>query len=48
VRTARATGTAPGSLRACLEEKVMRWRFPAPRGGGVVIVRYPFVFRAER
>ena len=31
----------------CISAAVRRWRFPAPRGGGLVIVRYPFVLRAS-
>ena len=33
------------AVTQCLRKKVMRWQFPAPRGGGVVIVRYPFLFK---
>ncbi|HEX5658589.1 MAG TPA: AgmX/PglI C-terminal domain-containing protein [Polyangiales bacterium] len=29
---------------ACIAHAVHRWSFPAPDGGGVVIVTYPFVF----
>jgi TonB family protein len=31
-------------VEGCIAKKVRRWVFPAPKGGGVVIVRYPFVF----
>jgi TonB family protein len=34
-------------LGACLTERVRRWGFPPPAGGGRVVVRYPFVFRAS-
>ena len=39
----------PGTLNnaavsKCLERKAKRWVFPAPKGGGVVKVVYPFVF----
>ncbi|MET0285278.1 MAG: AgmX/PglI C-terminal domain-containing protein [Polyangiales bacterium] len=30
----------------CITQAVRRWSFPAPDGGGVVIVSYPFVFDA--
>jgi TonB family protein len=30
----------------CLLEKIGRWRLPPPIGGGVVVVRYPFLFRS--
>ena len=32
------------SVDACVLERVLTWRFPAPDGGGWVIVTYPFVF----
>ncbi len=36
---------APASLRAaaaCIAQALRAWRFPAPEGGGVVTVNYPF------
>jgi TonB family protein len=35
------------AVEQCIVDKVKRWRFPAPRGGGIVRVNYPFVFSAE-
>ena len=32
-------------LEQCVVEAVRGWRFPKPKGGGVVNVSYPFVFR---
>ncbi len=32
-------------LDRCLTSKVLTWRFPSPRGGGTVVVNYPFMFR---
>jgi hypothetical protein len=29
----------------CLASRVKGWTFPLPRGGGVVVVTYPFVFK---
>ena len=29
----------------CLQARIRRWVFPAPAGGGLVIVKYPFLFR---
>lgn len=29
----------------CLASKIKRWVFPAPKGGGIVIVTYPFIFK---
>lgn len=33
-----------GEVESCLTRQVKRWRFPKPRGGGIVIVKYPFSF----
>jgi TonB family protein len=32
------------SVDACLLQSALGWRFPAPEGGGWVIVTYPFAF----
>ena len=32
------------AVEDCVTRRVQRWRFPEPRGGGVVRVSYPFVF----
>lgn len=32
-------------LQTCLKERVAQWKFPEPKGGGIVNIRYPFVFR---
>lgn len=32
---------------ACMLASAARWQFPAPRGGGVVDVTYPFIFEAN-
>jgi TonB family protein len=34
----------PEAVDRCVVDVVRTLRFPAPRGGGVVVVRYPFVF----
>jgi outer membrane biosynthesis protein TonB len=34
-------------LEGCIEKKILTWRFPAPQGGGVVKVNYPFVLRKQ-
>lgn len=31
-------------LHPCIRQQISRWKFPAPKGGGVVHVKYPFVF----
>jgi TonB family protein len=30
----------------CVIARALKWRFPKPRGGGIVVVRYPIVFHA--
>ncbi len=33
------------NVENCLEQRIKSWVFPKPRGGGVVVVSYPFVFK---
>ncbi|MBU0550542.1 TonB family protein [Myxococcota bacterium] len=35
------------NVESCLTKKIQRWAFPAPKGGGIVTVRYPFIFKAN-
>jgi hypothetical protein len=35
-------------VQSCLLTKLRALQFPKPRGGGVVIVTYPFVFKSSR
>jgi hypothetical protein len=35
------------AVEACINGRFLRFQFPAPRGGGIVIVSYPFRFRAS-
>jgi hypothetical protein len=30
----------------CVLARVRRWRFPEPKGGGEVVVTYPWIFSA--
>ncbi len=32
-------------VESCIARKIRGWRFPKPKGGGIVIVNYPFVFK---
>ncbi len=34
-----------GELEGCLRKRLLRWVFPAPAGGNMVVVRYPFLFK---
>ncbi len=46
VVTSVMQNSSVGSPRVenCVVQAVRRWEFPKPRGGGIVIVTYPFVF----
>jgi len=33
------------NVEDCIARKITTWRFPKPKGGGIVIVTYPFVFK---
>lgn len=33
-------------LHNCVQDRIKAWKFPQPKGGGVVHVKYPFVFRS--
>jgi len=48
VLTARMTSSTVGNaaVEQCVAQAVRRWRFPAPRGGGIVVVSYPILVRA--
>jgi len=35
------------AVENCIKEKIRTWRFPAPAGGGIVEVNYPFIFKAS-
>lgn len=35
------------NVERCIAGKVRRWIFPEPKGGGIVIVKYPFVFAPQ-
>ncbi|MBI5512049.1 MAG: AgmX/PglI C-terminal domain-containing protein [Deltaproteobacteria bacterium] len=35
------------NVEECIMAKIRGWKFPAPAGGGIVEVNYPFVFRAS-
>jgi pSer/pThr/pTyr-binding forkhead associated (FHA) protein len=32
-------------VQRCITSKIRTWVFPKPKGGGVVIVKYPFIFK---
>lgn len=41
-----AEDTVGKAVSSCMTQRIRRWRFPEPQGGGQVIVTYPWVFRA--
>jgi hypothetical protein len=45
VQTAMVADSSLGNSKAeqCISSAVARWTFPAPDGGGIVVVTYPFV-----
>ncbi|MBN1962113.1 MAG: FHA domain-containing protein [Deltaproteobacteria bacterium] len=34
------------NVEDCIKKKILNWKFPAPAGGGIVTVNYPFIFKA--
>ncbi len=32
-------------VERCITSKIRTWVFPKPKGGGVVVVKYPFIFK---
>jgi TonB family protein len=47
VLTSKVTQTSTGSkeLDLCVASRVRLWQFPKPKGGGSVVVSYPFLFK---
>jgi hypothetical protein len=33
------------AVESCLSSRIQTWTFPKPKGGGIVVVTYPFVFK---
>lgn len=50
VSSAKVQRTTMGSAEVenCVAGVIKKIKFPAPKGGGIVIVNYPFVFKAEK
>jgi TonB family protein len=34
------------NVESCIEQRIRRWKFPEPQGGGVVNVTFPWIFKA--
>ena len=45
--TTKSTTLRNPIVEKCINARFMRMRFPAPKGGGIVIVSYPFVFNSQ-
>lgn len=47
VQTASVAETTMNNERVenCIARRVRRWKFPQPKGGGIVVVNYPFLFQ---
>jgi len=35
------------AVENCISRRFLRFRFPQPKGGGIVIIKYPFVFNSK-
>jgi hypothetical protein len=44
----KETDLKNADVEECILSNVRRWKFPAPRGGGIVNVNYPFIFQKQQ
>lgn len=42
--SARSSSLGNVEVEQCLSERILRMKFPEPKGGGIVVVTYPFMF----
>ncbi len=42
--TTKSSTLGNGAVESCINGRFMRFQFPEPKGGGIVIVSYPFIF----
>jgi TonB family protein len=49
VQSADVTQSTLGNPEAerCITAKIRTWQFPKPKGGGIVVVKYPFLFKTS-
>ncbi|MBW2702134.1 MAG: AgmX/PglI C-terminal domain-containing protein [Deltaproteobacteria bacterium] len=45
--TVSATTLKNATVERCMSGKIRNWKFPEPKGGGIVIVTYPFILRSN-
>jgi hypothetical protein len=43
-KTHSSTMTGGSAVQSCINQRFVRFQFPEPKGGGIVIVKYPFLF----
>ena len=43
-----STSLNSNEVEKCIASRIATWRFPSPRGGGTVKVKYPFIFRVTK
>ena len=44
--TTKKSTMGSAAVEGCINSRFMRFKFPEPKGGGIVIVSYPFMFSA--
>jgi hypothetical protein len=42
-----ATTLENGKIHECMMARIQSWQFPKPKGGGVAVITYPWIFRAS-
>ncbi len=42
-----ATSLKNSTVERCMTQKIRTWKFPEPKGGGIVIVNYPFILKSS-
>ncbi len=45
--TVSQTSLNNSSVERCMAQKIRTWKFPEPKGGGIVIVNYPFILKSS-
>ncbi|HUT99889.1 MAG TPA: AgmX/PglI C-terminal domain-containing protein [Myxococcota bacterium] len=45
--TISQTSLNNSSVERCMAQKIRTWKFPEPKGGGIVIVNYPFILKSS-
>jgi len=46
-KTHSSTLKGGDAVNSCINSRFMRFQFPEPKGGGIVIVKYPFIFAPQ-